>query len=118
MRRRPGCITRSSRELEIGAGDGNRTHDIQLGKLDVKQHDQHDSCKTAQFHPQLYQGVAGGQQNHPGDLPTGNSAILPNYSGPNLTPELVRAVEHVERLSRCAAGFYELINAAGRVDEL
>jgi hypothetical protein len=47
----------------VGAGDGNRTHDIQLGKLDSFQLHQGNSCKTAALGPQLHQWVTADSQN-------------------------------------------------------
>jgi len=46
-----------------GAGDGNRTHDIQLGKLSVSQSPQELDCKTRHFGGQSDQRVARGSQN-------------------------------------------------------
>jgi hypothetical protein len=47
----------------IGAGDGNRTHDIQLGKRSVSPLNQAPSCKTASIAYQSNQRVATEKQN-------------------------------------------------------
>ena len=46
-----------------GAGEGNRTLDIQLGKLLGNQAKQYLSCKTLPYRPQSLQRVTGGTQN-------------------------------------------------------
>jgi hypothetical protein len=46
-----------------GAGDGNRTHDIQLGKLACLQADQRASCKTAPIVHQSHQRLRAISQN-------------------------------------------------------
>ena len=43
--------------LNIGAGEGNRTLDIQLGKLNVLEIYQKDHCKNALFQAQVRQSV-------------------------------------------------------------
>jgi hypothetical protein len=52
-----------ARKPEIGAGDSNRTHDIQLGKRSVSPLDQGPSCKTASIAYQSNQRVATEKQN-------------------------------------------------------
>jgi hypothetical protein len=47
----------------VGAGEGNRTLDIQLGKLDRSPTHQELSCKTAIFEPKSYQRVTVLSQN-------------------------------------------------------
>ena len=47
----------------VGAGEGNRTLDIQLGKLDVSQQYPADSCKTGRKPPYRFQWVTTGLQN-------------------------------------------------------
>ena len=47
----------------VGAGEGNRTLDIQLGKLACFQADQQPSCKTAAIAPQALQKLSGDLQN-------------------------------------------------------
>jgi hypothetical protein len=47
----------------IGAGEGNRTLDIQLGKLGVSQQRPRDSSKNEQTSPYRHQWVAGDLQN-------------------------------------------------------
>lgn len=49
--------------LRAGAGDENRTHDIQLGKLDGSQSAQHVGCKTADIRHQCDQGLTAEKQN-------------------------------------------------------
>src|SRR5215510_11792309 len=48
----------------VGAGEGNRTLDIQLGKLDSLQSYQNDNCKTAPFQSKSHQRVTISLQNH------------------------------------------------------
>jgi hypothetical protein len=47
----------------VGAGEGNRTLDIQLGKLDVFHCIQRVACKTEQKSPYMHQEVTVGLQN-------------------------------------------------------
>jgi hypothetical protein len=47
----------------VGAGEGNRTLDIQLGKLDVSHCTQHVACKTEQKSVYMHQEVTFGLQN-------------------------------------------------------
>lgn len=52
-----------------GAGGGNRTRDIQLGKLERPLSDQWLACKTSRFRPQLLQWVSTFLQNRKGVSP-------------------------------------------------
>jgi len=61
----------------IGAGDGNRTHDIQLGKLDCRQADQAPSCKTLHIGPQRHQRVTAEKQNRT-EPPSENKGAAPS----------------------------------------
>src|SRR4051812_40416817 len=53
-----------------GAGDRDRTDDIQLGKLCCSQADQRPSCKTRPFGPQQHQRLRSRTQNETA-APTG-----------------------------------------------
>ena len=53
----------STLALDAGAGDGDRTHDIKLGKLGSFSPHQCLSDKTVLSRPQLQQGVTAAAQN-------------------------------------------------------
>jgi len=58
-----GLPTEAAKAAKAGAGDGNRTHDTQLGKHPRFQRSQKPSNKTAPLAPQLHQRLAGRMQN-------------------------------------------------------
>jgi hypothetical protein len=75
-----------------GAGGGNRTRDIQLGKLHVRQSYQGDGYKTTAFAPQMHQWLIGAWQNPNRALAGGGSASI---SIQPLTPSMTVMLEEL-----------------------